>query len=300
MHRGKQSLTIAAAATGALLAVSGTPALGTPHVKAAHIATPKLTITASKDGTFDVTGPRHFSAGRVDLTLRAKKGEQEIAIMRLHSGYTYADLGRDFGTYGQAQDDPTPEALAALNNVVDHTTFYGGLDSGQGHTTVRGSVVLPKAGTYLLLNDANGPGSDAKPVKLHVTARAGSRTAPAVDATVTATNAKRFGGAVNLPAKGTIKFTNKATNSPHFIFLMHVKKGTSRKTMITALQSPPGSGPNIFRDGSLGTDVMFSGLSQTLTYDLPAGDYAEVCFFPDLETGMPHAFMGMVRIVHLK
>jgi hypothetical protein len=32
---------------------------------------------------------------------------------------------------------------------------------------------------------------------------------------------------------------------------------------------------------------------------LPAGDYAEVCFFPDLETGMPHAFMGMVRIVHL-
>jgi hypothetical protein len=32
---------------------------------------------------------------------------------------------------------------------------------------------------------------------------------------------------------------------------------------------------------------------------LPAGDYAEMCFFPDLKTGMPHAMMGMVRIVHL-
>jgi len=25
-----------------------------------------------------------------------------------------------------------------------------------------------------------------------------------------------------------------------------------------------------------------------------------MCFFPDLKTGMPHAAMGMVRIVHLK
>ena len=105
---------------------------------------------------------------------------------------------------------------------------------------------------------------------------------------------------MNLPAKGTIEFYNKATNSPHFLFLMHVKKGTTRKTMIKALQSGPGQGPNIFRNGSLGTDVIFTGHSQTLTYDLPAGDYAEVCFFPDLKTGMPHAFMGMVRIVHLK
>ena len=284
---------------GSLVAVSVAPAAGAPHLRSTHISTPQLTITASKGGTFDVVGPRHFSAGRVNLTLRAKKGEQEVAIVRLHGNYTYADLGKDFSTYGQAQDDPTPEAIAALNNIVKHTTFYGGLDSGQGHTRVSGSVVLPKAGTYLLLNDENGPGA-AKPVKLHVSARAGSRTSPAVDATVTTTNAKRFGGAVNLPAKGTIEFYNKATNSPHFLFLMHVKKGTTRKTMIKALQSGPGQGPNIFRNGSLGTDVIFTGHSQTLTYDLPAGDYAEVCFFPDLKTGMPHAFMGMVRIVHLK
>jgi len=48
------------------------------------------------------------------------------------------------------------------------------------------------------------------------------------------------------------------------------------------------------------TDVLSPGQSQTLTYTLPKGTYAEMCFFPDLKTGMPHAAMGMVRIVHLK
>jgi hypothetical protein len=33
---------------------------------------------------------------------------------------------------------------------------------------------------------------------------------------------------------------------------------------------------------------------------LPPGTYAVMCFFPDPKTGDPHAFMGMVRIVHLK
>ncbi|HVY11809.1 MAG TPA: hypothetical protein VHB18_16845 [Mycobacteriales bacterium] len=301
MHVSKRSAALAAAAAGAVVAVTALPALGTAQAKAAHLSTPHLTVTADKSGTFDLKGPRHFSAGRVDLTLHAKKGEQEIAIMRLHSGYTLDNLKSDFGTFGQSQDAPSPDGIAALNNIVKHTTFYGGLDSGAGHTTVNGSVVLPKAGTYYLLNDENGPGAD-QAIKLHVSPRAGSRTAPSVDAKVTATNAKRFGGAVNLPAKGTIEFTNKATNSPHFLFLMHVKKGTTRKVMVKALQSPPGQpgGPNIFRDGSVGTDVLFMGHSQTLTYDLPAGTYAEVCFFPDLKTGMPHALMGMVRMVHLK
>ncbi|HVT19831.1 MAG TPA: hypothetical protein VHE57_00385 [Mycobacteriales bacterium] len=257
--------------------------------------TPTLSIVASKTGTFDVTGPRHFSAGRVNLVLKAQKGEQEVAIARLHGTYTYKDLARDFATYGQAADNPTPKALKALNRIVRRTTFYGGLDTGTGHNTVSGSVVLPKAGTYLLLNDANGPGGGGK-VNLHVSTRIGYRTAPAVSGVVRATTSKRFRGAKNLPANGTIEFKNNSKNSPHFLFLQHVKKGTTRKQVIKALHS---NGPGPIRKGAVGTDVLFMGHTQTLTYSLPAGDYAELCFFPDLKTGMPHALMGMVRVVHL-
>jgi len=299
MRQRKSSLSLCAVAVGALLAASGTPALGTAHVRSTVVPTPVLKIVMSKGTPMTVVGSRKFSAGRLDLTLHAKKGEQEIAVMRLHQGYTIAKLKRDFATYGQSQDKPTPAAMKALNRIVRRTTFYGGLDSGTGHTTLSGSVVLPKAGTYHLLDDSSGPGQGGQ-VTLHVTAKTGSRTAPAVSAHVRAVTAKRFRGSSQLPASGTIQFMNAATNSPHFLDLQHVKKGTTRKDVIKALQGGPGSsGPNPFLDGTLGTDVVFPGKTQTLSYTLPAGYYALMCFFPDLKTGMPHAFMGMVRIVHL-
>jgi hypothetical protein len=303
MKTSRSHLTIAAAATGALLASGGAPALGAPHAphaRSALVETPSFDITMSKGTDMKVVGPASVSAGRIKLTLHAKKGEQEIAVMRLHKGYTMAELNRDFAKFGASEDQPTPKGLKALRRVVRHTTFYGGLDSGAGHTTVSGTVVLPKAGTYYFLDDSNGgPGTGGPPTKLKVTPKAGSRDAVAVSAHVTAVNAHRFRGSTNLPASGTIEFTNKATNSPHFLFLQHVKAGTTRKQVIKGFQceGPKCRGP--FLEGGLGTDVVHMGKSQTLTYSLPAGDYVEVCFFPDLKTGMSHAFMGMVRIVHL-
>lgn len=298
MKPTRSALAVTAAATGAVLAAGGMPALGTPHVQAVRsvvVPTPTLSVTMGKGVPMKVVGSRTFSAGRLNLTLHAKRGEQEFTVARLHKGYTLAKLRRDFATYGQAQDDPTPAALKALNRIVRRTTFFGGLDSGTGHTTVSGSVVLPKAGKYYLLDDTDGPAQGGK-LALHVTAKAGSRTMPAVTAHVAATNSDRFRGSRNLPASGTIEFTNKSSKSPHFLFLIHVKNGTSRKDVLKGLQSNK-QGP--FLNNGIGTDVVHMGKSQTLTYSLPAGDYAAVCFFPDLNTGMPHAFMGMVRIVHL-
>jgi hypothetical protein len=305
MRIGTKSATIAVGAVSALLASGGAPALGTPHathVRAVAIATPTLELTmgngATKNDppTFEVSGPRTFSAGRLNLVLHAKKGDQDFAVLRLHSGYTLAKLAKDFGTVFSSED-PTPASIKAINRIARRTTFVGGIESGTGHKTVKGSVVLAKPGTYYVIDlDPAAP----KPVKLHVTAKAGTRTAPTASAHVTAVNAHRFRGSTNLPASGTIEFTNKATNSPHFLNLLHVKDGTTRKDVLKAFQcGGPDCAPPPFLRDSVGTDVLHPGKSQMLTYTLPAGDYAELCFFPDLKTGMPHAFMGMVRIVHL-
>lgn len=291
------ALPLAVLASGAMVAASAPAAVGASHARSTTISTPQLVVTMSGKTHMKVVGPRTFSAGRVSLKLVALKGEQEFDIARLHKGYTLRELRKDFATYGQAQNDPTPASLKALRRVVNHTSFYGGFDSGTGHATVSGSVVLSKAGTYLLMNDDQGPGQGT-PVKLHVGAKKGSRIVPDTTATVTATNAKRFGGSKTLPASGSITFKNKASNSPHFLFLQHVKKGTTRKQVIKGFF---GSGrPTFVREGTVGVDALSPHKSLTLSYSLPAGDYAEMCFFPDLQTGMPHAAMGMVRIVHLK
>ncbi|HVT21681.1 MAG TPA: hypothetical protein VHE57_09870 [Mycobacteriales bacterium] len=282
---------------GALLAASGATAVGSPRLTAATTSTPQLTVKMSGKNSLHVRVPRKLKAGRVAVKLVAGRGEQAFVILRLHGAYSPQDLAEDVKTFDAAGDQPTPQALKALRRVVRKTTFYGGLDSGSGHAVVHGTVALPKSGTYYVVNDSEGPNFDAPVVRLQVRAKSGSRRpAPASQATVRATSRDRFHGAVNLPASGTVTFENVSARSPHLMFLQHVKTGTTRKQLLKALRR---NRPGPFRPGGVGVTELSPGRSATVTYDLPAGDYAEVCFFPDLKTGRPHAFMGMVRIVHL-
>jgi hypothetical protein len=44
---------------------------------------------------------------------------------------------------------------------------------------------------------------------------------------------------------------------------------------------------------------MSPGVFAFLHIDLPAADYAVICFVPSADTGRPHANMGMHKIVTL-
>jgi hypothetical protein len=117
------------------------------------------------------------------------------------------------------------------------------------------------------------------------------------DATVIAQTNRRFTGSATLPARGTIRFINKSTESPHFLVLQHVKEGTTRKQVRQGLESD--QQPDWVLPGSAETDVVSHNQRMTMRLHLPAGEYVEMCFFPDPIEGTPHALMGMIRIVHL-
>jgi len=305
MRYRKSTIALAAGATAAaLVATSAGAAGGTPQVRSAHIRTPHLSVTITTSGhgqnttsSMTVKGPRTVSAGRVAISLHAVGGEGEVGVARVHKGHTFKEASGLFNSFEQSfgPQGPTPQGLKDLRKAVGMVTFYGGLDSGS-LSRVHGTVVLRKVGTYVVLNDSNGP---SQPRKLKVTAKTGSRTTPTSTATVKTRNTKRFAGSTALPATGTIRFKNTATNSPHFLVLQHVKEGTTRKQVIKALNSNSNRPPPFGLKDSVGTDVLSPGHSQTLSYSVPAGEYVEMCFFPDLQTGMPHALMGMVRVVHL-
>jgi hypothetical protein len=158
---------------------------------------------------------------------------------------------------------------------------------------------LPTAGKYLVINDNPFPFVVAQ--TLTATAPTTPRAAPPSSATVNALTKRRFGGSKVLPAKGTITFNNKSTESPHFLVLSQVKKGTTRKQVFKQVKRGF-KGPNHFVKGGdqAGSDVLGEGKSQTLNYHVHKGTYAELCFFNDPKTGMLHALMGMIRIVHVK
>jgi hypothetical protein len=297
--------TVAAVATAAvgLTTVGAGAAVVHPSGSAATAATPKLTATISKKGLLRLTGPHSFRAGRVDLSLKsslsnASEDQASIDVASFKKGYTFPDFKADIAAFtaSYGENGPSPAGVKALDHAVAHATVYGGLISDPGQTET-GSILLPKAGTYYIWNDSGIP---AQPTKLVVTGPEVVRASPHSTATVTATTAKRFGGATTLPATGTITFKNTSINSPHELDLGHVKTGTTRAQILAFLMSSNMSEPSFALPGEIQTDVVGPGKSVTLSYSLPKGEYVELCFFPDLQTGIPHALMGMFRIVHLK
>jgi hypothetical protein len=292
---------VAVSAAALMISTGSGVAISAPTVHSSLASTPTLAVTISKKH-FTVHGPKTFQAGRVDIALTAVGGERTVEVGSLKKGYTFADVRKDLTAFGKkagtGPNGSTPKgAIKHLDRVVHRTNLYGGLDAQKGQT-LRGSVVLAKPGTYIIFNDANLP---SDPHKLTVTGPEAKRASPKSSATVTALTTRRFGGAKILPAKGTITFKNRSTESPHMLQLIHVKTGTTKKEVLTALESSGGGAPPSFvLKGEAATDSIGEGFSQTLTYRLPKGEYVELCFFPDPKTGMPHAFMGMIGVVTLK
>jgi len=286
---------VAIAAVGGIT-TGAAAAPATVHVHAAA-AKPSLHATINKHG-LTLKGPRSIKASRVTVSLKAVGNERELGIARFKKGYSFKKLVRDqiyFGSHTDKNGNPTKKALKRLDHAIKVTTFAGGLDVQKGLVSTE-TLVMTK-GTYILFND--GGNVPAEPQAITVTGSTHNTKAPKTSATVSMKkNANRFSGSKVLPAKGTITVVNHNVSSPHFLFLIHVKKGTTRKQILQGLESQ--GPPSFVLPGGTGTDALSMGQSQTLSYSTPKGSYAELCFFPDPVTGIPHAFMGMIRLVTVK
>ena len=289
-------------AGGAVAALAGLVLAGGAAV-AAPQAEPRpgtvLNVAVTKHAMY-VDGPTTFPAGQVQIRLEnaREKAEAAVEVFQLASGYSWSELRSDIQTAGENLFGPNGDkkkGLKALNHAIDNITAFGGLDTQAGKSE-HGTLLLPNPGTYVIFNDSgNVPNS---PHWLTVTAPEGPQTLPPADGYVTALTTRRFTGSSVLPKNGTIRFMNKSTESPHFLVLAHVKEGTTRKQVIASLQS--NNPPDFALPGEADTDALTTGQSMDLHVNLPAGEYVQMCFFPDPKTGEPHALMGMVRVVHLK
>jgi hypothetical protein len=83
--------------------------------------------------------------------------------------------------------------------------------------------------------------------------------------------------------------------------MQRVAEGTTVDEVLATFQGPETQEPPPwFLPGSLQADVLSPHRSMTVDYDLPPGQYVLVCFMPDPKMhGTPHAFMGMIEMIHL-
>lgn len=85
-----------------------------------------------------------------------------------------------------------------------------------------------------------------------------------------------------------------------FVDVLLVKSGTIDAQVQSYLKSGSHNQPPFARPGpSLHMETQSPAKKQVLSYSLPKGNYVLTCFIADDMTGMPHAVMGMHKVVRL-
>jgi uncharacterized cupredoxin-like copper-binding protein len=293
MRRLRNPLAAATAAGVALAAgVVAGPAAAVGSVGCTK-KIPRIDATISTTGlSFGDDEALTAPAGPLRIRLHAKGGDGEIALQRFKGDYDGKDLAADIAaTFAGGSFHQAP-----MRRAEKHTVALGGVDVKAGKW---GTMTVDlKPGTYYVNNDTGDVPTEFH--KLKIVDRGCHHVMKSTSATITMKGDHRFGGDTTLPAEGSILVRNvsKDFDELHFATLLRVKPGTTRKQVIDGFQA---AGPPTFAlKDKVGTDALAPGRQQVLTYDLPKGTYALVCFFPDLMDGKPHAFTGMVKIVRLK
>lgn len=186
--------------------------------------------------------------------------------------------------------DAGPAMAAAVTYLREHATIYGG---GRKGTTWQ--VVLPKGTYYAVSLNSAGAGSPII-AKFTVKGKKGSASLHDTSATVTAAKPNVW-KTKGLDTLGSNWLTFRNTSKElHFMELSGVKPGTKNSQVKQALQDPT-SEPDFFTNKSFFFDVISPGVDVAVKGPVKKGRYLLDCFMPSETDGMPHAFMGMWKLV---
>lgn len=298
-HLLRRALALTALLGGSLAAAPAAVASAAP-------ALPTITVT-SHGSSFTVSGPSQRRPGRVRFHFvdRSPAGSDgsDVTLFKLLPGTTLPQVYASIRA--QNVETPTPAALAAAarstRTLLRQVHLFGGAALSPGTTADVTETLY--TGTYLLLDtNAALEGRSPQLRTIRVRGRAYRTAAPSAGARIDLTSADRFVAPATLRAGGTYLVRN-VSDTIHFATFSRVKPGTTdaqvsaffRAIMTGANPGPaPFTGPSVQMNVlSPGTQALFSSAS------LPRGTYDLECFISDDETGVPHAFMGMHRIVRV-
>lgn len=266
--------TLAATAVVGAGAAGATAPAGVPVITA-HVGGGKIALSSGNT----------LHAGRIMFRVITGKGDHTLQVLRLHHGYTLQEAGADFGKAFSGN-------VAAVRRLDDNITFRGGAESRPNRPGA--FAVTLRRGHFVFLDQTSNAVT-----MVNVVGSTPNRRGIVHQSMITAFSYGFESVPETIPANGTTYFFNRS-DQPHFLVMQHVKEGVTRKMVDRAFSpSAHGNAPWVLR-GSTDSGVISPNFGQMLHYDLPAGKYLIACFWPDDDTGMPHAFMGMWKLIHLR
>lgn len=299
MRRTGLSGTVVALTTGGLLVMGVPSALADGHHDEEQWVSVTGTGTSVDLSTDSVhAGSIHFKVSSTN-TSGPEGGGSQVTLFKVNEGHDLKTVFRDL----RLEFSQDPEVAAkGTRELTEDITSYGLADVSAGEEATA-TATLSK-GTYYLFDSASIDPTQGDPQVTTLTVGSADDYEQDSDLTsdvvVTGTSEDRFDvSTTKWPAKGTFTWTNDS-DTLHFAELAPVEEGTTDEEVQAFFDSGAQTEPDFLVQGpSVGGDVLTPGRSEQITYDLPKGTYVLVCFVADDETGMPHALMGMHKVVTL-
>ncbi len=286
----------ALAATGAMvLATTGAADAGTTS-SGSHI--PVIHVDVTTDGGFSL--PATVQSGLVTFEIVAQDtASHAVQGFRVKPGSTVEEVMHDFdlGLLGDFPD----RALGA-RGLLEHAVLVGGAVTFPFRAI---SVTMPlEPGTYHFF-DLGDLGE--RPTRIQTIEAVGNfrfSLPPRVDATVltySENGEPRFLTPRSLSATGTFLYVNTG-DEIHEVVFRPTRAGIT-DDYITEFYNAVLAGGALPQSPWTGVQSGLQAISPgrwTITkLDLPPGPYAEICYVPDEEIGIPHAYEGMHVMVDL-
>lgn len=266
------------------LAACGASATATPPPTPTPV--PQINEVSFTAVDYEFNGPSSIPAGMTRITL-ANEGQDlhHQQLIKLPDGVTKADL---IAAFAAGPGSPPPPGVEAAGGV---SVLAPG---GNGTATMnldQGNYVM-----ICLVPDAEGVPHFALGMvsSLTVTAATGPLAAePDSDLTVEMFD---FGYSLSEPITAGVQTIRVTNNGPqdHEAFLVQLAPGASAMDFLAAFapDAPPGPPPGLPLGGFQSIADSGGGF---FTANFAPGNFALICFVEDVDTGAPHAVLGMIE-----
>lgn len=246
------------------------------------IAGANVVQVTANDYAFEM--PASIPAGLTTMRF-VNKGKElhHLYLVKVEKGKTPDDVMQWFKSGG-----PPPKWMHPV----------GGPNASAGETVFTSNL---EAGEYVALCVIPSPGGPPHIMKgmikaLTVTPSSNTAATPSADVTLTLSDYDFSFSRALTPGKHVIAVRNTGTQ-PHEFFMAKLMPGKTPMQMAQFAENPNGAPPG-FPFGGV-TDIL-PGAVVYLSVDIPAGEYAFICFTPDAKDAKPHLAHGMIKQVSVK
>ncbi len=240
-----------------------------------------------------------LSAGRIQFDISTESAHgRNVTLFTLKPGAQFADVAKGL------QEEFSPDGAQGTRDLVKAADFHGLADVQPG-SPVTVTQRLDRGTYYVFSLDASAeaipPLTMDNVTVLHV--GKGDRSSNAASERrlprIKLTSDDRFKVSGQLPASGSVQVRN-VSDTIHIMAFQPVQPGTTDEQVQAYFESDVHDPPAFAADGpSIGMSALSPGNELVMSYALPKGTYVLLCFVADDETGMPHALMGMHKVVTL-